>query len=78
MEKQIISMAKAQFKDKDSGEEKTMYKLYLADDSGNVGCIYSSKEHSIGEVVSLGISVNKDGKFVVKIIEKGMPNKEGK
>ncbi len=68
MEKTILSVAETTFKGSD-GNDRTMYKLYLADDKGQVGCVYSAYQHSVGEVVSLGLAVNKDGKFVARVIE---------
>lgn len=68
MEKQILSVQATSFKNKETGEDKPMWKVYCADDSGAVGAIYSTREYRPGDFVTLGLAVNRDGKFVAKII----------
>ena len=67
MERQILSVQETNFK-QDDGTSKSMWKLFCADDSGNVGCIYSNKQYTPGEYVTLGLVVNRDGRFMAKII----------
>lgn len=54
---------------KDDGTSKTMWKVFLADDSGAVGCVYSTKPYKAGDSVILGLSVNRDGRFTARIME---------
>lgn len=69
MKKSIISVAPMNFVDKKSGEAKTMYKIYLIADSGDVGFLYSTVEHKVGDTIELYITAGRDGRLAVKIKE---------
>ncbi len=65
----ILSVAKNEYKDKQSGEMKPYWMCYAADANGKVGGIFSRKEHKAGEKVKLALTVNRDGRFDVAIAE---------
>lgn len=66
MEKSVLSVAPMTFKGND-GKDRTMYKVYIADETGCVGCIYSNNAYQPGDIVTLCLAVNKDGRFTVRI-----------
>lgn len=68
MTKQVLSVQPTTFTDQKDGSQKSMWKVFVADDSGAVGSIYSNKEVKTGDTITLGMSVNRDGKLVAKII----------
>ncbi len=65
----LLSVAKKQYKDKNTGADKQYWMCYAADAEGNIGGIYSDKERKTGEKVNLALSVNRDGRFAVRIAE---------
>ena len=67
MECPILSVAKAIFKG-DNGQDREMYKRYIADSSGAVGCIYSQRAYQPGDIVQLEPYAKSDGKFSVRIV----------
>lgn len=73
IEKQVLSVQSTTFKNDKDGTETQMWKVYIADDTGAVGCIYSRNEIRPGDTVTLGFAVNKDGKFIAKILNFSTP-----
>lgn len=67
--KEVISVQKSSFTDKATGAEKTMWKVFISDDDGAIGSLYSSQPVVKGDTVNIGIVVNRDGKIVAKIIQ---------
>ena len=64
----ILSVQQTSFK-QDNGTERVMWRVFCADSTGAVGCIYSSKEHHAGEIVNPSLVVNRDGRFTARIME---------
>ena len=65
----LLSVAKNEYKDKQTGEPKAYWMCYAADSKGKVGGIFSNKERKAGEKVKLALAVNRDGRFAVEIAE---------
>ena len=59
----ILSVQQTTFKGKDGEPDRIMWKVYCADSTGAVGCIYSTKERKAGELAQLDLVVNRDGRF---------------
>ena len=45
----ILSVQQTTFKGKDGEPDRIMWKVYCADSTGAVGCIYSMKERKAGD-----------------------------
>lgn len=67
MERAVLSVSTVDFKDSKSGEIRVMYKVYIADDSGNVGYVYSTEQYAAGDIATLVPSVNKEGRLALKL-----------
>lgn len=65
----VMSCAKRDYKDKKTGEAKSFYLVYVPDAEGNVGGIFSTVPHKPGDIVNLALSVDRDGRFTVRISE---------
>ena len=65
----LLSVAKKEYKDKQTGAQKVYWLCYAADQTGSVGAIFSNKERKAGEKVKLALAVNRDGRFAVEIAE---------
>lgn len=64
----VLSVCVDVFRAKKAGEQDTtMYKLYIADASGRVGYVYSSKERAAGDVVKLGLA-ERDGRLKLAVV----------
>ena len=63
----VLSVAEATFRDAKNGNTRTYYKLYVAASDGRVGVVNSSKKHAQGEKVTLGLSVDNNGRLVVRV-----------
>lgn len=66
MQTKVLSCAKVDFKRED-GSVRTFYRVYVADDSGNVGSVNSNQFFKSGDLVNLGFRVY-DGKLQVRVI----------
>lgn len=66
MQTKVLSCAKVDFKRED-GSVRTFYRVYVADDAGNVGSVNSNQSFKAGDLVSLGFRVY-DGKLQVRVI----------
>ena len=65
----ILSVQQTTFKGKDGEPDRIMWKVYCADSTGAVGCIYSMKERKAGEMAQLDLVVNRDGRFTAKLLD---------
>ena len=68
-ETSILSVQQTTFKGKDGEPDRIMWKIYCADSTGAVGCIYSTKERKAGEIAQLDLVVNRDGRFTAKLLD---------
>lgn len=66
VEAPVLSVAPTMFRG-DDGTERQMFKVYIADDTGAVGCIYSRNAYQPGDIVHLQVYARNDGKFAVRI-----------
>ena len=67
-ETSILSVQQTTFKGRDGEPDRIMWKVYCADSTGAVGCIYSTKERKAGEIAQLDLVVNRDGRFTAKLL----------
>ena len=65
----LLSVAKNEYKDKNTGAIKQYWMCYAADPNGKVGGIFSNKEYKTGTKVKIALAVNRDGRFTVEIAE---------
>ena len=65
-ETSILSVQQTTFKGRDGEPDRIMWKVYCADSTGAVGCIYSTKA---GEIAQLDLVVNRDGRFTAKLLD---------
>ena len=68
-ETNILSVQQTTFKGRDGEPGRIMWKVYCADSTGAVGCIYSTKERKAGEIAQLDLVVNRDGRFTAKLLD---------
>lgn len=64
----VLSVQPCDFKDKNTGEVRKMWRVYLCDSSGGVGSIYSSREVKLGQDVTVAVVVSRDGAFKLRIV----------
>ena len=62
----VLSVAPTTFRG-DDGQPREMFKVYIADATGAVGCIYSRRAYQPGDIVQLEAYAKSDGKFAVRI-----------
>lgn len=67
MQKEVVSVVPCNFKQED-GSTRRSWRVYLKAEDGAIGSVYSNYEVSPGDMVKLGLMVNRDGKFAVRII----------
>lgn len=68
MKTTVVSCCEKKFKDKESNEERIYYTVYIADNRGAVGTLYSDKAYKAGDSVELGITIGKDMRGGVRIV----------
>ena len=68
-ETNILSVQQTSFKGRDGEPDRIMWKVYCADSTGAVGCIYYTKERKAGEIAQLDLVVNRDGRFTAKLLD---------
>lgn len=66
MQTKVLSCAEVNFK-RDDGSTRTYYRVYVSDETGNVGSVNSSKAFKSGDLVTLGFRVF-DGKLQVRVV----------
>lgn len=64
----VLSVQQMEFTDKQTGQKQLMWRVYAADNTGAVGSVYSSKPVEIGATITVGLVVNREGKFAAKIM----------
>lgn len=65
---EVISCKACEFKNRDTGEVRTYYKLYVIDSTGGVGYVSSSTPISAGEDIELEfIADNQSGKLICRM-----------
>lgn len=67
LEAPVLSVQVAHFTNKETGETRNAWKLFLADPTGAVGSVWSPEPYALGTKVKLVLAVGKDGKFTVKV-----------
>lgn len=67
MQVQVLSTRETIF-NKGKEDEQKMFQIFAADDTGAVGSVYSRTYLAPGDVMTLGLTVNRDGKFAARII----------
>ena len=67
LEAPVLSVQAATFTNKETGETRNAWKLFLADPTGAVGSVWSTEPYALGTNVKLVLAVGKDGKFTVKV-----------
>lgn len=74
MEKTVLSVSKEVFRAKEPGRKDTvMWRVYMADEQGHVGSLYSNRECTVGEVVQVGLA-ERDGRLRPRLIWPDKPN----
>ena len=64
MKKTVLSVSKEVFKAKAAGErDREMWRVYIADHRGRVGCIYSARAVMLGEEVEVDLA-ERDGRLL--------------
>lgn len=68
MQHTVLAVSEEVFRDKSGqGRDTIMYRLYMQDERGHVGYIYSSTKHAPGDVVTLGL-IERDGQMRLKLV----------
>lgn len=64
----VLSVKETEFKDKQTNQVRKMWQVFLPDETGAVGYIYSTEPVKIGDSVDVRVIANRDGRFAAKII----------
>ncbi len=67
MKATVVSCCEKKFKDKETNKERIYYAVYIADQRGAVGMLYSNSLYKSGDSVNLEISIGKDMRVGVRI-----------
>ena len=68
MQHTVLAVSQEVFRDKTGqGRDTIMYRLYMQDERGHVGYVYSNTEHKAGDVVTLGL-IERDGQLRLKLV----------
>ena len=68
MKMNVLSVKETEFTDKQTNQVRKMWQVFLPDETGAVGYIYSTEPVKIGDSVDVRIIANRDGRFAAKII----------
>lgn len=68
MERMVLSVSAEVFRARKPGEKDTpMWRVYMADEHGRVGYLYSSVEVAAGDLIRLGLR-ERDGRLNLCIV----------
>lgn len=68
MKMMVLSVKETSFKDKQTGQDRAMWQVFCADETGAVGSMYSAEPILSGQEIEVKLLANRDGKFAPKII----------
>ncbi len=67
IEVSVLSVQESEFTNKDTGEKRTMWRVYAADPTGAVGSVWSTEQYFPGDLIRLSLAVNREGRFTARI-----------
>ena len=73
MKMNVLSVKETEFTDKQTNQARKMWQVFLPDETGAVGYIYSTEPVKIGDSVDVRVIANRDGRFTAKIIHPKKP-----
>ena len=68
MKMNVLSVKETEFTDKQTNQVRKMWQVFLPDETGAVGYIYSTEPVKTGDSVDVRIIANRNGRFAAKII----------
>lgn len=68
MKMNVLSVKETEFTDKQTNQVRKMWQVFLPDETGAVGYIYSTEPVKTGDFVDVRVIANRDGRFAAKII----------
>jgi len=69
IEASVLSVQQSEFTNRETGERRKMWRVYVADATGAVGSVWATEQYFPGDLIKLGLAVNREGKFTARILK---------